>query len=256
MSYEQVDEKIKEMKGKALAEIVAESIAGDWDEELFRNNIRQNLETGSFILVIVVDEINVELNRIIKYVNECSKSSFSLHALEMNRFQADTIEILVPHLHGNAAKIATAGQKRSWNEVTLLKALSERNPSEIANIAKELYHWTKENSDRIWFGQGITTGSFTLHFLKSGRTIAPFTVYTDGQLVLDFGFLNGAVSQETLEEFHNKIIKIDTMSHIPKIFANKYPRVKLDALKETEDCQKFKEAVLWLRNQPVLPRTQ
>lgn len=256
MSYEQVDEKINEMKGKSLAELVAESIAGDWDEELFRNNVRQNLGNGSFILIIVVDEINDELNQTIKYINECSKSSFSLHALEMNRFQADTIEILVPHVHGNATKLLTATQRRSWNEETLLKDIAERNPPDIANTAKELYRWTKENADRIWFGQGKETGSFTLHFLKGGRTIAPFTVYTDGRLALDFGYLLGPLSQATLEQFHEKITGIPTMSHIPKIFANKFPSAKVDSLKNSAHCQKFKEAILWLRDQPVVLRAQ
>jgi len=254
MNYEQIDEKIKERKGKALAELVAEAIAGDWDEELFRNNVKQNLETGSFILVIVVDEINEELNRIIKYINECSKSSFSLHALEMNRFQADTIEILVPHVHGSATKPITTGQRRSWNEETILKDLTERNPPDAANTAKELFRWTKENADRIWYGQGKVTGSFTFHFLKGGRTIAPFTIYTDGSLVVDFGYMFGPLSQATLEQFHEKITKIPTMSHIPKTFANKFPSVKVDALKNSEHCRIFKEAVLWLKNQPVIIR--
>lgn len=53
---------------------------------------------GSFILVIVVDEINEELSRIIRYINECSSSAFLLHALEMNRFQSNNLAILVPLL--------------------------------------------------------------------------------------------------------------------------------------------------------------
>jgi hypothetical protein len=77
-------------------------MAGEWDEENFRNGITQSLESGSFILIIVVDEINEELRRIIRYINECSESAFSLHALEMNRFQADKTEVLVPHLYGVA----------------------------------------------------------------------------------------------------------------------------------------------------------
>lgn len=255
MSYEQVDEKVKEMNGKPLAELVAESVAGDWDEELFRNNVRQNLENGSFILVIVVDEINEELSHIIRYINECSKSTFSLHALEMNRFQADTIEILVPHLHGNATKSSATNQKRTWNEETLIKALAEKNPPDIVSTAKDLYRWSKEAADRIWFGQGKETGSFTFHFLKAGRTIAPFTVYTDGRLALDYGYLLGPLSQETLEQFHERITAIPTMSNIPKTFTNKYPSVKLEAIKDTVHSQKFKEAILWLKEQPVIPRT-
>ena len=46
MNYEQVDNRIQQMKGKSLAELVAESIAGGWDEELFRDGIRETLDKG------------------------------------------------------------------------------------------------------------------------------------------------------------------------------------------------------------------
>ncbi|AGK61165.1 hypothetical protein Asulf_01166 [Archaeoglobus sulfaticallidus PM70-1] len=83
MSYEELVGRIKRMKGKSLSELVGESVEGDWDEESFREGIKQSLESGSFILVIAVDEINDELKRIIRYINECSESAFSLHALDL-----------------------------------------------------------------------------------------------------------------------------------------------------------------------------
>lgn len=103
-----------------------------------------------------------------------------------------------------------------------LKQSRERNPSEIANIAKELYQCVKDNADRRWFGQGRETGSVTLHFLKGGRTIAPFTLYKDGHLSINFGYLFGALSQDTLEQFYAKLMKIPAMNHFHKVFTNKY----------------------------------
>ena len=101
MDYDELNSRIQSKRGKSLSELVREviereNLEGEWDEEVFRNGVKQTLESGSFILIIVVDEINDELRRIIRYVNECSKSAFSLHALEMRRFKADKIEVLVP----------------------------------------------------------------------------------------------------------------------------------------------------------------
>jgi hypothetical protein len=43
MSYEQIDNRIQQLKGKSLTELVAESIADDWAEEFFRDGIKQTL---------------------------------------------------------------------------------------------------------------------------------------------------------------------------------------------------------------------
>lgn len=88
-------------------------LAEDWDEESFRKGIIDALAQGSFILIIVVDEINDELKRIISYLNECSESAFSLHALEVSRFHSGETEILVPHLHG----LSTKPQAREVTEI-------------------------------------------------------------------------------------------------------------------------------------------
>jgi len=72
------------LKDKPLPDLIEEAVAGEWDRTGFEDGIAQSLANGSFILIIVVDEINEELRRIIRYVNECSKSAFSLHALEVH----------------------------------------------------------------------------------------------------------------------------------------------------------------------------
>lgn len=249
MNYEQIDNRIKQLKGKSLAESVAESIAGEWDEELFRDGIRETLENGSFVLIIVVDEINEELRRIVRYLNECSKSAFSLHALEMNRFQADKTEVLVPYLYGASTKPATSQQRAQWTEEEFFRALEEKNKPELVAVVKDLYRWSIDTADRIWFGTGKETGSFTFHYMKEGKTISIFSIYTDGRLILNYGWLVKPLQKETLEGFHKAMHEIPTFRHIPNAFANKWPSVKIDALKDPQYLAKFKDAVLWVKSQ-------
>ena len=97
MTYDEVNTRVRSLKGKDLSDLVEEAVAGGWDEESFRDGVKRSLQSGSFVLIIVVDEINEDLKRTIRYVNECSESAFSLHALEMRRFQTDFVEILIPH---------------------------------------------------------------------------------------------------------------------------------------------------------------
>jgi hypothetical protein len=45
-------------------------------------------------------------------------------------------------------------------------------------------------ADRVSFGRGKERESFTFHYLKEGKPISVFTIYTDGRLVLNYGWLN------------------------------------------------------------------
>jgi len=248
MSYEEVDRRIQRLKGKSLADLVAESVAGEWDEEQFREGVKQTLETGSFILIIVVDEINEELRRIIRYLNECSKSAFSLHALEMKRFQVDQIEILVPRLYGVSTKPSTSQGRGQWSEERFFKVLEEKNEPNVVRLVKDIYDWSLQTADRIWFGTGKEIGSFTFHYLKDGKTVSVFTIYTNGKISINYGWMKDRLSKETLEEFHKMIQQIPTLRHIPPEFS-KWPSMKVDALEEPQNLENFKRAILWLRTQ-------
>jgi len=246
MGYEEIDSRIKKSNGKSLSELVEESVAAGWDEELFRNGVKKSLDSGSFVLVIVVDEINEELRRIIRYVNECSQSAFSLHALEMNRFQADKTEVLVPHVYGISAKPPAGERKEKWTEEKFFDDLGKRNSPNTVKIAQVVYKWSLDTADRIWFGTGAKIGSFTFHYLKEGKTISVFTIYSDGKLMINYGWLSRKLPSETLEKFHGMIHKIPSLRQIPSDFS-KWPTVRVEALKNLENLEEFKKAVVWLR---------
>jgi len=248
MSYEELDSRVQKLKGKSLSELVEESVAGEWDEERFRNGVRQSLDSGSFILIIVADEINEELKRIIRYINECSESAFSLHALEMRRFQTDKIEVLLPHLYGMSTKPPVGEERKKWSEEEFFRALNENVESNVVSIVRDLYEWSRNTADRIWFGTGKETGSFTFHYLKEGKTISIFTIYTNGKLMLNYGWLSKQIDQEMMEEFHKKIHEIPTFGQIPSDFS-KWPTIKVsEVFKKAESIEKFRQVVLWLRN--------
>ncbi len=248
MSYEEIDRRIQSLKGKSLADLVAESVAGEWDEEQFREGVKQTLETGSFILIIVVDEINEELRRIIRYLNECSRSAFSLHALELKRFQVGQMEILVPHLYGVSTKPSTSRGRGQWSEELFFKVLEENNEPNVVSLVRDIYDWSSQTADRVCFGTGKEIGSFTFHYLKDGKTISVFTIYTNGKLTINYGGMKDKLPKETLEQFHKMIQEIPTLHHIPADFS-KWPSIKVDALMEPQNLEKFKEAILWLKTQ-------
>lgn len=250
MSYDEVNDRIQSLKGKNLSDLVAEAVAGGWDEENFRNGIKQSLESGSFILVVVVDEVNEDLKRTIRYINECSKSAFSLHALEMQRFQADAAEILVPHLYGASSRPPIPGtQRKEWTEEEFFRVLNENIEPKVVEVVKNIYEWSVDIADRIWFGTGVETGSFTFHYLREGKTISVFTAYTNGKFSLNYAWLSRQIDKETTKEFHKLIHEIPSFEHIPADFS-KWPTIKVAGafLNQPENIKRFKEAVVWLGN--------
>ncbi len=248
MDYDQVNARIRNLKEKDLSQLVQEAVAGGWDEETFRASVKQSLQSGSFVLIIVVDEINEDLKRTIRYVNECSESAFSLHALEMRRFQTDSTEILIPHLYGASSK-SPENKRRQWTEEEFFRLFREKNTDpEVVSVAEDFHEWAKKEADRIWFGTGIETGSITFHYLKDGKTISVFTIYTNGRLSLNYGWLSTQVDKTTMEEFHRLVHEIPSFSRISADFS-KWPSIKLaEAFIDQESVEKFKKAVLWLRD--------
>lgn len=248
MSYREIDSRVQRLKGKRLSELIEEAVAGEWDRISFEEGINQSLSNGSFTLIIVVDEINEELRRIIQYINECSKSTFSLHALEVRRFQAGGIEILVPQLHGLSLKPPTSGgeRRRKWTEEEFFETLRKKVEPDVVTIIENLYDWAENTADRVWLGTGVETGSFTFHYLKGGRTISVFSVYTNGKLSLNYGWLSSQVGKEVLEEFHRRVTEIPTFRRIPADFSKWHTLRVADCFKNAEELQKFEQAVEWL----------
>jgi hypothetical protein len=116
------------------------------------------------------------------------------------------------------------------------------------DIVKDLYQWSKKAADRIWFGTGVETGSFTFHFVKEGKTVAVFTIYTDGRLVLNYGWLSPQLSSDIMQEFHSKVTAISPFSRIPADFS-KYHSIRIaEAFKSPEYLESFKQVVAWLHS--------
>ncbi len=251
MSSQELDRRVLAKRGLPLAGLVEAAVAGEWDRTTFQIGLEQSLATGAFILVIVVDEINEELRRIIMYINECSKSGFTLHALEVRRFQSAGVEVLVPHLHGTSAKPPVNGKRKKWSEEEFFDVLKHSTGAEVVHVVEDLFEWSQGNADRVWLGSGVETGSFTFHYLRDGKTISVFTIYTNGKLMLNYGYLAPSLGADVMHEFHQRIAALQAFKKVPEDFT-KWPTIPIsDAFKDKNDVAAFKQVVQWLRDRMV-----
>jgi hypothetical protein len=252
MSYEDLDDLVYHRTNQNLTELVGQA-TGDpsWDENEFRSRVKEKLEQGEFILIIAVDEMNDELARTIRFLNECGNPNFAFTSLEMRRFQKKTTEILVPHLFelGKPSKTKISGKRKQWTEARFFEAVDEKLSSDTAKIIRDIYLWSKTKAARIWFGIGEETGSFTFHYLRDGKTISVFSVYTSGRLSLNYAWLSQTINPTNMQWFHNSIITASSFQTIPADF-KRWPSIQIDQslVKNPEDLIRFKAVVEELGN--------
>jgi hypothetical protein len=107
-----------------------------------------------------------------------------------------------------------------------------------------LYQWTRSHADRTWFGTGKQKGSFTFHYLVNGKTASVFSVFTNGDILLNFAYLSVIASKEIMEEFYTKLISIQGFKGLKHDF-NKFPSYKIGQafLNISEDLSAFETFV-------------
>lgn len=98
MRYEEFDRLFESRAGKSIAELFSEKLDSVPIDEI-KGRVSENLENGKFKLLIAVDTMNPELEKIIAYLSNFG--GFSLEALEVNIYQQGDTEIFVPQRHGS-----------------------------------------------------------------------------------------------------------------------------------------------------------
>ena len=226
MSYSELDEKIKARTGKNLAPLMEEQTDDPaWDEEAFRTNVESALESGSFILMIVVDAITDELSRIIRFVNACGNPAFSFAALEMRRFQSGDAEMLVPRIIGDTRTADKVGSRRQTNRNEMLSKCSP----EVSDFFSALLDSAEEQGDTIYWG---TAGfSIRTNIPEMENLASIFYGYPPDVLQLYFAHL--PFPDEKVLELRKELLKFGIFKEAPKT---------LSANLNSDNIQKAKDA--------------
>lgn len=183
---ERVDQKLREKTGKGIIEKL-DSVFGNGEEIV--NNIKQNLLTGAFKFIILLDRVPSNLKDLILFINQ--NSQFSIYAVELEYYTYESYDILIPHVFGAESKKKPVSEvkRKRWDEESFFKDAKEKLDAEVYNAVKKLYNYSKEKADEIAWGTGTSTGSFNPKFYAiSVRSI--YSVRSDGVLTINFGWLD------------------------------------------------------------------
>ena len=252
MSYEEFDQKVQVRTGKPLAELVQNEIDDpDWDEELFRSNIEDNLLSGNFILMIVVDEINEAMTRIIRFLNACGNPQFSFAALEMRRFQSGDVEILLPKVDGDYRPTSqrVSASRRMWDKQTILKDAEEKLELEAFHILEGLLEFSESHSDGgVRYGSGIENGSFSFYFKKDNTKASIFSVFSNGYLQINFHYMSKIFTDQEIVEFKTTLAEISPFSDVIGSDKVLYSKKLGDEIDNSDDIELFKTWVHYVKN--------
>jgi hypothetical protein len=150
--------------------------------EQFKEKVQQNLAQGRVRLVVAMDEVGEQVQKIITFVN--ASSTFDIFALQISEFAYEDFEIFVPTMFGYARKTSSSTSAKAWTWDELVSevgfssdhvAYARRLTEKLVKIAEE---WSPEV--RLHYGWSsvrcFNRELFGVQLYKNGSTQYWFTL--------------------------------------------------------------------------------
>lgn len=168
------------------------------------NRFESDLSSGRFTFIVLMDHIHDQLKDLITFIN--ANSSFVLLGCEMEFYRYEDLDILIPKLYGTETKkptspVSTPTARKKWDERTFFEDVEVRLGRPVEQKIRELYEYAQQTADHISWGTGASRGSFNPKYERIGAR-SLFTVFSDGVLQVNFGWLN---DNESTLEFRKKL---------------------------------------------------
>ena len=227
------------------------------DEELTElfENFEKNVHEGRFKFVVLMDKLHEQLKDLISFINE--NSNFAIFAVEVEYYEHEDEEILIPKLFG--AEITSTGrsisERSKWDKNKFLGKVREQlGQSEAYNILEKLYDFSEKNADKLDWGTGGESGSFTFKLRNpesESDYISLFTVWTSGNIRFRFQNIRSRVGDDTAEVFRKKLLFLPVAKKWKQDDIRRYgPGNKLgDAFPDEQTLKSFEAAVLDFKNE-------
>jgi hypothetical protein len=215
----------------------------------FWRQVKINLQAGNIRLLFVADEIPKELQQIVEFLNRQMNPAEVL-AVEVRQYSGEKSKTLVPRVIGQNPRKAISIDGSKWNEPSFFRELKSRCDSDGVEAAAKILAWTKQNADRIWWGNGKQRGSFTPIIENKGVSHYLFAVWTSGAIETYFYYLKNKPpfdSEELRKELLDRLNQVPGIS-LPADAIDRGPSIPLSILKG-DALKKFFLAFEWAINE-------
>lgn len=199
MSYDSFAATWESRAKKPLVAHVRSLLSDEVDDEDLRRQVTDNLERGSFTLVIAVDEITDELKRIIEYANSVTRDDVRVLGLELQLAKDAGTQILIPRSYGASlvdAKAASAANKTKWNPLTFAAAVDALEEPERSIVSALMEHG-REFGNNPWWGVGQVPG-MSWYYKIGNQVLSMFQIYlrpAGAVVAAGIGALNSAATE-------------------------------------------------------------
>jgi hypothetical protein len=194
------------------------------------DDMKNNLNHGNFKFIVLMDKLHSRLKDLILFINE--NSEFDIYAVELEYYKYEEYEILIPKLFGTEVKKEVnlrgmAGERKKWNENDFFTDINSKLDQKYVTAIKTLFDFSKKEANSISWGTGSSRGSFNPKFDKISVR-SPYSVYTDGTLALNFGWLNDSENTKKIKLRYGELLSNVNDLSIPKNFAEIYVQIPIE----------------------------
>jgi len=241
MSYEDFDAVCSKAERWGESSLVAamrkemEKTGEEWSEEQFKANVATALKEGDFRLIIAVDALNDELRRIIQFLNSRGDNHTQIYALELQQFESEELQLLVPEMLGPAISPKPAGM---MDEETFL--------AQSSHMCRQLYLRLKDLT-RI---NEFSRSSFSRRgFVFRYRTVNLFVLFPNYlSMWIGRDYSDEYLTQDILREFWQEMLEVRTLKARQD---KKNPEVHVnDSTWDQDDVNRFVNALKLLVPRP------
>lgn len=238
-------------------EVIKAFLGPDEDEDKFWQGVKTNLQAGRIRMLFVADLIPDELRRVVEFLNQ-QMDPAEILALEIRQFVGGSLKTLVPRVMGQTAEAERRKSSglprlsRQWDEQSFFAALDDRGAGNEMRVARDILDWAKSRTPRIWWGKGLTNGSFVPVLHRNGMDQQPFAVFTggsQGRASVEIYFYWHAYKRP-FDDQQKRVEMLQKLNQIPGVLLpedsiNRRPNISLETLAEGDRLSRFLEVFDW-----------
>jgi len=197
--------------------------------ETFFSRIQENLREGQLRLVFFLEESPMELRSVVDFLNRQMERSEVL-LVEARQYELNKQRVVAPMLFGyteqarqvkRTVTVNPPGPRKKWDKSLFMDEVRSKLGDQQTDTLEMVHNRFHDMGFDISWGTGFSTGSFSIKV----PSICPrslLTIYSNGNMALNFGWINGSYAAEQARDRFAELIRAKTRIKIQEDYAKKY----------------------------------